>query len=208
MANLLWFPLHISSPDHLGSRWAMYPSFWHLVLKEIALGVPIVFWNFLLWLFSSIGKCTPQYSPMNVTPVSTKLKLNQPWDPPMGNAAYELVGYCLQPIIHPNRRAAAPPAGQRASPGSLSWVSRVRNTEKQGEKWASELKVWLSPHVYLLGTTGITIWIGLKESLVSTVDTEWILLPQCLTENLVLKMGPNTKPPGLILKALLSQNSN
>lgn len=36
----------------------------------------------------------------------------------------------------------------------------------------SELKVRLSPCVYPLGACGITVWTDLKESLISTVDTE------------------------------------
>lgn len=52
--------------------------------------------------------------------------------------------------------------------------SGVGNAEKQGEKWDSELKVWLSHYVYRLGTPGVTIWIELKESLISTADTEQI----------------------------------
>lgn len=52
--------------------------------------------------------------------------------------------------------------------------SGVGNAEKQGEKWDSELKVWLSHYVYRLGTPGVSIWIELKESLISTADTEQI----------------------------------
>ena len=52
--------------------------------------------------------------------------------------------------------------------------SGVGSAEKQGEKWDSELKVWLSHYVYRLGTPGVTIWIELKESLISTADTEQI----------------------------------
>ena len=43
MANLLWFPLQISSHDHLGSLWTIYLNFWHLGLKETAVWVSIVF---------------------------------------------------------------------------------------------------------------------------------------------------------------------
>lgn len=37
-----------------------------------------------------------------------------------------------------------------------------------------EVTAWLSLHVYLLGTGGITIWTGLKECLISTADSEQI----------------------------------
>lgn len=115
------------------------------------------------------------------------------------------ISYCLQGNSSSWKDGSSSSCkGIEGLPAVCPESSGVGNAEKQGEKWDSELKVWLSPYVYRLGTHGVPIWIELKESLISTADIEEVCSARGLAENLlVLKMWPSTKPPGLILKAFI-----